>query len=761
MASKSNSHRHPRPEGLGKPHPPSPARASVSGPLFAALLIVFAMATLVQLAMYFDLFGLTEARPDNPAVQRRTSLLFLVSPDQMLTMWSGNRLEYFSLLDRTPIFLAASAILLGAWLAGVAALDLLGVTRQLDRLERAVFALAAGLNLLSLYALAVGLACGLRVRWLFFGLLAALVAYGAARLAFTWRRHAVKTAAGNSDERRWWWWLLAAAPYAVVIVLGGMLPPYEYDVREYHLQVPKEWFLQGRIDFLPHNIYGNMPLGAELTALWGMALMGGDDAWWWGAIVGKTVMACYPLITAAGVVALGRRIHSTAAGVLAAVIYLSLPWTGHIALVGYNEGPTALYFVTALHLVWLARGSLVGIDRSRMIALAGFLAGSAVACKYPPALFLVVPMAGWLAIGEPLVRVRALPSAAGEWFRSALIATVIFLIGTSAGCGLWLGKNLAQSGNPTYPLLYDVFAGQTRTPEKNAQWERAHSPQPDAHGQRFTMERLLHDVAWNLWQTKGASVALAPLALAAWLATRHRGLVTMVGIWMLFVFVVWWLLTHRLDRFLTPLLPVAALLAGIGAVALPQPAWRRATLALVVVGVIVQFPFVSLFLGDHRYFAPMAALRRDDPRIAEITGQRIDSPHRWLNANVPPGNRVLLVGDAEPFDLEMPVVYNTCFDDCQFARIFQGRTRAERLATLKQERITHIFFSWAHLARYRSPGNYGYTSDYVTRDLVHRELVAEQRLLRKIAIDSPDSLELPEGLRLQAELGEIFEVAER
>ena len=53
-------------------------------------------------------------------------------------------------------------------------------------------------------------------------------------------------------------------------------------------------------------------------------------------------------------------------------------------------------------------------------------------------------------------------------------------------------------------------------------------------------------------------------------------------------------------------------------------------------------------------------------------------------------------------------------------------------------------FFWRELDRYRSPGNYGYSS-YVTRDLVRRELVAEQGLLRPLPLeDDPDSSEVYE-----------------
>lgn len=699
---------------------------------------------------------------------RTTALLFLVSPDQLLILWCGGKLADFSLLDRAPIFLSSAVILIGAWLAGSLALDLLKVAPLLDRLERAVFAIAVGLNLLSLYALAVGLAGGLRQRWLFIAPLVALAAYGVFRLVQAWRQMSPaplpSPASGEADERRWYWWLLAAAPYALVIVLGAMLPPWEYDVREYHLQVPKEWFQQGRIDFLPHNIYGNMPLGSELAAIWGMELATGGDAWWWGALAGKTVMACYSLVTAAGLIALGRRVHSVAAGVLAAVIYLSIPWTTMVAHVGYNEGAVGLYCLTAFHALWLAWHADGQQNSYRLTALAGFLAGAAVACKYPPVLFLVVPLTIWIGGAQWIVRQRLSPrmdpkrNARPFPWAAAILSTAIFIGGVTAGCGLWLAKNWALTGNPTYPLLYDAFGGRTRTPEKDRQWTRAHSPAP---ADQFSPAALWKDLSWILWRTKGASVSLLPLAALAWLATRQRGVVTIAALWLLFVFATWWLFTHRLDRFLVPVLPVVALLGGMGAVAMPHPAWRAATLALVVWGVVSQFPFVTLpYLTDNRFFAPLAGLRRDDLPDSELTGRRIDIPHRWLNANVPPGKRVLLVGDAEPFDLEMEAVYNTCFDDCQFARIFEGRTRAERLAILKDERISHVFFSWAHLRRYRSPGNYGYTSDYVTRELVHRELVNDQGLLRKIDLDGPELESRPE-IRLDPELGELFEVAER
>ena len=53
--------------------------------------------------------------------------------------------------------------------------------------------------------------------------------------------------------------LMVIVPFGVYLVLGAVSPPTDFDVREYHLQGPKEWFQQGRILFLPHNVYTSFP----------------------------------------------------------------------------------------------------------------------------------------------------------------------------------------------------------------------------------------------------------------------------------------------------------------------------------------------------------------------------------------------------------------------------------------------------------------------------------------------------------------------
>ncbi len=73
------------------------------------------------------------------------------------------------------------------------------------------------------------------------------------------------------------------------------------------LQAPKEFYQAGRITFLPHNVYANMPLGTEMLSLLGMVVAGD---WWTGALVGKTLIACFAPLTALALLAAGRRFVS-------------------------------------------------------------------------------------------------------------------------------------------------------------------------------------------------------------------------------------------------------------------------------------------------------------------------------------------------------------------------------------------------------------------------------------------------------------------
>ena len=190
----------------------------------------------------------------------------------------------------------------------------------------------------------------------------------------------------------WLPWLVIA-PFLLAMFLGSMLPTIDFDVMEYHLQGPKEYFQAGRISFLPHNVYTSMPFGVEMLHLLGMEVL---DDWWWGALAGQLLVAAFAPAAAVLIAATASRIGSPRAAWLAAVVYLSTPWIYRLAVIAYVEGPLCFYHAA---LIWgLVRPVTdSSISRVRLWCLLGLLAGGAMACKYPGLVSAVIPF-GMLAL---------------------------------------------------------------------------------------------------------------------------------------------------------------------------------------------------------------------------------------------------------------------------------------------------------------------------------------------------------------------------
>ena len=514
----------------------------------------------------------------------------------------------------------------------------------------------------------------------------------------------------EKNARRWLWW---ATPFTIVILLGATLTPLDFDVREYHLQAPKEFYQQGRIAFLPHNVYGNMPLGSEMLPLAAMATLGD---WWFGALCGKTVIALAAPLTAVGLLAAGRRFVGGAGGVVAALVFISIPWIARVSSLGLIEGVSALYLwgtVYAMLLWWRADQD----ERLPQLLLVGFLAGSAAACKYPNVLFVLAPAVAVVAARSWWLTKYAHDDCGhgtGAHKNAAAVKSLVgFLVAAAVACGPWFAKNWILTGNPTYPLAYDIFDGRTRTAELHAQWTRAH--RPPGYGLRQAGDSLANIA----WRSSWLSPLVLPLAIVGVAGACRRRLPMGLALYAAFVLGTWWLFTHRIDRFWVPISPVLAFLAGMSVSPGGAIAWRwpvklllgtclAANLLLIVAG----------GGGDTAYFVSLARLLKDPDRIHYW--------HRYLNEHLGTDDVVLTVGDAVVFDLEMPVLYTTVFDSDLFEELMRDHSADERRAALAQRGVTHVAVDWAEIARYRAPGNYGF-SDFVQPALFD-ELVGQRVL---------------------------------
>lgn len=597
--------------------------------------------------------------------------------------------------------------------------------------ERLVVTFGLGLSAWSLITLGLGLSGVLSSP--VFTVILTVSALVEAGLTVRDRRSRVKVirVSGTGSRRGFVVACLAVMSLFVALAfLAAMLPPFDFDVKEYHLGGPKEWYLDNRVRFLPHNVYTSFPFLTEMLSLSAMVVYGD---WFRGALAGQLLLAGFLPLTAATVYAVGRRLFGTTAGLLGAVVYVTTPWAYRISVIAYAEGGLACYLALSL------LAAVVAIERIRegaasrpAVLLAGLFAGSAMACKYPGLVQVVAPIglaaAGAARWGRITPVEQAVPRATGvpaHWASSgpelspersrspisrvARVA-VIYCFGLIVAVGPWLAKNTIETGNPVYPLLWTIFGGQDWDAASNDKWRAGHSPSHHDPGAFFT--DAIGVVASSDWQSL-LVFGLAPLALLA----RNRQAAAWVWGYVGYLYVTWWVLTHRIDRFWVPMLPAVCVLAGAGAAwaeDLPRrirneaygttlrSLWRAACGLAFAVAVGLNLGIVTSPLsGNPSYLGDL-----------DSVAKAVKTPHlAALERTVPPGSKVLLVGEAAIFDARLPVLYNTVFDHNLFEDWTRDQAADEVRRAFAERGVTHVAVNWLEVLRYRT--TYGFTP-YVT-----------------------------------------------
>ncbi|MCA9028017.1 MAG: hypothetical protein KDA86_22595 [Planctomycetaceae bacterium] len=639
--------------------------------------------------------------------------------------------------QRFDLVAVAGFILAGAWGLGHLLLRATGVRSHVDAVELNVFAFGLGLSGLSLLTLGFGVV-GLLSRWLLGGVIVASLA-GELWLRVLQKRETSSTPEQEQVERKpreiselAVVILLCVLPFLVAMLLGAMLPSTDFDVKEYHLEGPKEYFQQGRVTFLPHNVYTSFPFLTEMLSLLAMVLR---DDWYRGAMAGKAVLMAFAPLTSLGLFAAGRRWFNPTVGWLCVLIYLTTPWVYRISIIAYTEGGLAFFLLVTLLAVLL-------LDVHKHMGLvAGWLAGSAVACKYPGVLSVAIPLFGWTIFS----------TLRSDGFKRSLRVAILFAIGSLMTFGPWMLKNAVETGNPLYPLMYTVFGGEDWNDVLNAKWRNGHSPPKHllANPSQIPGDLWRHAIdviAKSDWQS-ALVFAFAPLSLM-W--RRHRKLILALWVYVLWLFFTWWGLTHRIDRFWVPMLPVLCLLAGIGMGWLLAVDRKTADVQkeqplqpnqMLIGGLVCLVVALSLLFNLGYITTPLAGFNGFLMEQSSARRQAITPSMALLNEmDLPDDARVLFVGEAQVFDAEFDNVYNTVFDVSLFQEWLSAtpelpdgeqslKTADEIRSTLRDHGITHVFVNWQEVLRYRAPGSYGYT-EFVTpqrfRELVEMGVLKEQ-----------------------------------
>jgi 4-amino-4-deoxy-L-arabinose transferase-like glycosyltransferase len=568
---------------------------------------------------------------------------------------------------------------------------------------RLMSAVALGLGSLSLLVLGLGI-LGLLQRGLWIALLVAFTGLG------IWRVLAVRPPMTPNEERPTtrgveWLWLLAGA-FAGLAILAATLPPgilwpgegNGYDVLEYHLAAPREYFDAGRITYLPHNIYSNFPFNMEMLYLLAMVLHGGAVQ---AALTAQLLHVLVGILAIAAVWLAGREI-GRGAGIVAGVMAAICPIVIYVAALAYVE--CGLLIFSAMALAAVIRSSRAdGPTASRWMIVAGLCAGFACGCKYTGVPATLIP----LALAALWMATR----------RRSLSLMAAFVVAAVVAVSPWLIKNIVCTGNPFFPLARSVFHERAGVWDDDgaARWHEGHLPAPEDRPLPARLRRTWNQVPGS--PMFGPVIGLAIAAeVARWLMRRRvvrdrseQEAVCTIACWSMFIVGLagWIGFTHLVDRFAIVLLVPACVLFGRSAATLhtiTRP-WIVPVTVLVAAALNLKTT-LGLFAEAHVF--ELAASRPVEATAWMTGGEWPHAAHiPRLNGLAAAGKRVLMVGEARRFYLDGGVDSCVVFNRNPFAEAAACSTPAELVAWLGRRGYRHVYVDWGEMSRLRK-SRYGF-----------------------------------------------------
>ena len=569
---------------------------------------------------------------------------------------------------------------------------------------------ALGLGLTSLLVLLLGLA-GVLQRPVWIILLFVFAVLGIVRIRMLlncadYNEHARSRIAEPHDAGAWSYLWLIACPFLVLGLLAASNAPgfiwqeegFGYDVLEYHLLLPKEYYQAGRITYVPHNVYANFPANVEMLYLLAMVVL--NDVHDVGTVA-NMIHLIFGVLTVFAAWVAGRE-WSPQAGIISAVVVATAGWLAFLCGLAYVENGMLFFgMVAAASLLRGARYRVLGrggntepdpADRSRWlcwISLAGAVAGFACGCKYTALPMIAAP----LGLG-----VLLLP---GGSIGRKVAGACVFTLATLLTFSPWLIKNQVMTGNPVFPVANRVFEA---TPpgwgaEETELWDRGHSTQSHQRTISARFETLWSHVLWDKYHRFGPAIIL--LAVAG-LFGRKRDRVDLVLLVVAITqLAVWLSATHLFARFAVVLLIPLALLCGRGLLGVGRVARGRIIAAALLAGSGWNFAFAALL---HKHESPGGA-----PASLIYEG-RLGGYEYFavVNHELPLDAKILLVGDSRAFYFKRQVDYCVAFNRNPFFEAVRTIATAQELLNwLRDQDYTHVLVNWSEIGRLAS--TYGFS----------------------------------------------------
>jgi hypothetical protein len=507
------------------------------------------------------------------------------------------------------------------------------------------------------------------------GVAAAVLVWG---LWSVWKERALGVAARAPDRP-----IVPRDPLAVLLLLAmavaiaalwaqTLRPIVAWDADVYHLTIPRLYLEHGGFRRIPFNVYSNWPLAVQL--LYALAMVIKDYVLATALHFGFGVA----LIVLLGVAA--ARATTPLWGAIAAASLLLHPVFLFEIRVAYVDVACAFLLFAAFLAVHRALED--PSTQRRAMVLAGVACGVLAAAKLN-GIFGALCIATTYVVSR--LRARTPPRAlVGPLL--AFAAPIAVLVSP------WIAKSLWLTGNPVYPLFYDLFGG----PEWSTALGGAHQSWQRAIGMgRSPLDFLLlparvlflggegyEHFDGRLHPLLGVLLAIAPLGLRRHpLAARALGA---AGVW----FVLWAASSQQM-RFLIPVLPLVTLAAVVGLHRLserwlPRPKLVADSLALILIALVVQANLRYLGQAPRLYAAYWT-------HSGELRAHATDEVFGVIDQRLPADAKLLFININRGFFCRREYIADSFFEASQTGALLRDLSQRGGVGSgLRDLGITHV-----------------------------------------------------------------------
>jgi hypothetical protein len=449
---------------------------------------------------------------------------------------------------------------------------------------------------------------------------------------------------------------------------GALAPPLNYDTLSYHLAFPKLYAKTGRIFFIPHNMYSNLPFGIEM--LYTLALVIKDE------ILAKLIHFSIGILCVLTIFVIGRRYFGRNAGLLAAAIFYNIPAVCLTSTYAFNDLGLVLYGLLMLFCIlnWSSKNKIT------WLMLAGIFCGFAIGTKYTGALYFI-PTA------LILIYIQAQRHRGTEAQSLCLFLFFAFLAFSP-----WFIKNLIYTHNPVYPLFYNIFGGIDWNGELAQRFARFHVADD---------MNVLHifSMLWKIPLDKHGSVVLLILPLL-FFVKLNRNIKILISYTVL-VFILWIFFTHRIIRFLLPCLSVWSLLAAYALVNFKKSKIISIVLHTLIIGFLCWNTFKFTATVGFNFFDVAYGKETKEEFLSKNFYQY--GVFKFINKELPDDSKILFIGENQGFYCDRDYVGSSPLDINDIVEISNASENAGVIyAKLIDVNITHILYNASEVKRVSS-----------------------------------------------------------